>query len=85
MACRAKRRTKKAWDQEWGKIETEGNLWWAGSMRKNWEEVMGPTWWKWLREFSFFHPYLSSFHSSDLFTCPPDPDVLLPVLRKEVY
>ncbi|EIN05184.1 zf-DHHC-domain-containing protein [Punctularia strigosozonata HHB-11173 SS5] len=39
---RAKRRTKRQWDEEWGRIGREGNLWWLGSMRANWESVMGP-------------------------------------------
>ncbi|EIW76567.1 zf-DHHC-domain-containing protein [Coniophora puteana RWD-64-598 SS2] len=34
---RAKRRTVKEWDQEWGKTGTEGNLWYLGSEKENWE------------------------------------------------
>ncbi|KAF9239447.1 zf-DHHC-domain-containing protein [Melanogaster broomeanus] len=37
----AKRRTRKQWDNEWGEIGKEGNLWWLGSRRVNWEAVMG--------------------------------------------
>jgi hypothetical protein len=35
------------WDAEWGKIGTEGNLFWLGSIRNNWEAVMGKQvpWW----------------------------------------
>ena len=42
-----KRRTKRQWDEEWGDPDTEGNLWWLGSLRANWEDVMGhnPLWW----------------------------------------
>ncbi|KAH7924201.1 zf-DHHC-domain-containing protein [Leucogyrophana mollusca] len=43
----AKRRTRKRWDNEWGKIGTEGNLWWLGSARANWEAVMGRNVWCW--------------------------------------
>ncbi|KZT00277.1 zf-DHHC-domain-containing protein [Laetiporus sulphureus 93-53] len=43
----AKRRQRKQWDQEWGEIGTEGNLWWLGSYRKNWESVMGHHVWEW--------------------------------------
>lgn len=43
----AKRQTRKQWDREWGDIDTEGNLWWLGSDRKNWEAVMGPSKWGW--------------------------------------
>ncbi|GAA5928604.1 DHHC family palmitoyltransferase [Sporobolomyces koalae] len=38
---RAKRDTKRAWDRKWGRLGREGNLWWLGSKRKNWEMVMG--------------------------------------------
>ncbi|OAX36920.1 zf-DHHC-domain-containing protein [Rhizopogon vinicolor AM-OR11-026] len=44
---RAKRRTQKHWDQEWGRIDKEGNLWWLGSSRENWESVMGKNVWWW--------------------------------------
>ncbi|TFK26936.1 zf-DHHC-domain-containing protein [Coprinopsis marcescibilis] len=37
----AKRFTLKEWDQEWGKLDTEGNLWWIGGKRREWEHVMG--------------------------------------------
>ncbi|TFK48207.1 zf-DHHC-domain-containing protein [Heliocybe sulcata] len=36
-----KRRTRKQWDEEWGALGQEGNLWWLGSCRANWESVMG--------------------------------------------
>ncbi|KAH8077098.1 zf-DHHC-domain-containing protein [Cristinia sonorae] len=44
----AKRRTRKDWDAEWGRIGFEGNLWWLGSARKNWEAVMGDRWYQWI-------------------------------------
>jgi len=37
----AKRRMRKQWDEEWGSLGREGNLWWLGSYRANWESVMG--------------------------------------------
>ncbi|KAH9837742.1 zf-DHHC-domain-containing protein [Rhodofomes roseus] len=46
-AVGAKRRTRKQWDQEWGRIDHEGNLWWFGSYRANWESVMGSYAWQW--------------------------------------
>ncbi|GAA5911552.1 uncharacterized protein JCM6883_005791 [Sporobolomyces salmoneus] len=38
---RAKRETREAWVRRWGRLGKEGNLWWLGSNRKNWEMVMG--------------------------------------------
>jgi palmitoyltransferase len=43
----AKRQTKRQWDAEWGRIGSEGNLWWLGSKRANWEAVMGRNVWWW--------------------------------------
>ncbi|TCD67747.1 palmitoyltransferase pfa5 [Steccherinum ochraceum] len=45
--CGAKRLTKRQWDEEWGRIGKEGNLWWLGDARKNWEAVMGDKWYQW--------------------------------------
>ncbi|KIJ41148.1 hypothetical protein M422DRAFT_256000 [Sphaerobolus stellatus SS14] len=36
-----RKRIKEQWNVEWGKVEKEGNLWWSGSQRENWEQVMG--------------------------------------------
>lgn len=38
---------RKQWDQEWGNLTTEGNIWWLGSKRANWEAVMGKSKWGW--------------------------------------
>ncbi|KIM21496.1 hypothetical protein M408DRAFT_333414 [Serendipita vermifera MAFF 305830] len=38
---------KKRWNTEWGRIGKEGNLWWLGSNRANWEAVMGKNPWTW--------------------------------------
>ncbi|EKM52384.1 uncharacterized protein PHACADRAFT_260719 [Phanerochaete carnosa HHB-10118-sp] len=43
----AKRKLKKQWDREWGEPYTDGNLWWLGSYRENWESVMGHSKWEW--------------------------------------
>ncbi|KAG2078412.1 zf-DHHC-domain-containing protein [Suillus decipiens] len=45
--CGAKKRTRERWDKEWGRIGKEGNLWWLGSRRANWESVMGKNVWWW--------------------------------------
>ena len=54
---REKRKVRKAWDLEWGKPTTEGNLWWLGSARKNWEATMGKRVWTWFCEFGFLYPF----------------------------
>ncbi|KAI0651141.1 zf-DHHC-domain-containing protein [Trametes meyenii] len=45
---RGKRATKAQWDAEWGRIGKEGNPWWLGSERRNWEATMGAAWWMWI-------------------------------------
>jgi len=59
-AHRDKKRTRKVWDAEWGRIGKEGNLWWVDASpddphsqhisgkRRQWEEVMGRSVWEWL-------------------------------------
>jgi palmitoyltransferase len=51
-SLRAKRRTRRKWDAEYGRIGREGNMWWLGSMRANWEQTFGPKTWTWLRTSS---------------------------------
>jgi palmitoyltransferase len=51
LYLRAKRRTRRKWDAEYGRIGREGNMWWLGSMRANWEQIFGPKTWTWLRTF----------------------------------
>jgi palmitoyltransferase len=43
----AKRVAVKQWEAEWGKTDTERNIWWLGSAKANWEAVMGKNrlWW----------------------------------------
>lgn len=43
----AKRETRRRWNQEWGRIGKEGNIWWLGDYRTNWEAVMGRNVWWW--------------------------------------
>lgn len=45
-----KRKVRTQWDEEWGRPALEGNIWWLGSGRKNWESVMGKSIWCWFRE-----------------------------------
>jgi len=45
----ARRATIREWDAEWGALNTEGNIWWRGSARVNWESVMGKRVWAWFR------------------------------------
>ncbi|KAI0369328.1 zf-DHHC-domain-containing protein [Pilatotrama ljubarskyi] len=44
---RGKRKTRKEWDAEWGRVGKEGNPWWLGSARRNWEATMGDKAWMW--------------------------------------
>ncbi|KIY48570.1 zf-DHHC-domain-containing protein [Fistulina hepatica ATCC 64428] len=44
----AKHRTRRRWDEEWGVPKTEGNIWWLGSGRREWEDVMGRNWLGWI-------------------------------------
>lgn len=48
-----KRRTRRRWDEEWGRPAIEGNIWWLGSGRENWESVMGQSVCSWFREFRY--------------------------------
>jgi palmitoyltransferase len=52
------RRVRKRWDWEWGNPQTEGNVWWLGSARANWEMVMGRHKLPWFCTFLF--AYLSA-------------------------
>ncbi|KAI1790547.1 zf-DHHC-domain-containing protein [Ganoderma leucocontextum] len=44
---RTRRETLAQWDGEWGRIGKEGNMWWLGGARQNWEAVMGDRVWMW--------------------------------------
>ncbi|KAG8936862.1 palmitoyltransferase pfa5 [Tulasnella sp. 418] len=45
--CFGRKRLLRKWDEEWGALRTEGNIWNLGSRRKNWEATMGNKvlWW----------------------------------------
>lgn len=45
-----KRQIRARWDEEWGRPAFEGNIWWLGSERENWESVMGRSMWSWFCE-----------------------------------
>lgn len=47
----AKRRRQRQWDQEWGALNTEGNIWWRGNGHDEWVDVMGKNPLGWFREF----------------------------------
>ena len=38
------------WDEEWGALTREGNIWWLGSRRANWEATMGKSVLEWFRK-----------------------------------
>jgi hypothetical protein len=55
----AKRRKQKEWDQEWGRLNAEGHIWWRGDVREHWIDVMGDWWPGWICEcFSYIPPSL---------------------------
>jgi len=59
MSYRAKSRTVAEWNQQWGRLGREGNLWWLGSKRANWEMVMGEEKLGWFRKLlSLLFPLL---------------------------
>lgn len=61
LLCRERKATQQRWDEEWGRIGREGNLWYLGSYRANWEMVMGKSKLGWIRTCSF--PCLARFFS----------------------
>jgi len=67
-----KRRARARWDEEWGRPAIEGNIWWLGSRRKNWESVMGQSIWSWFCEF--FVARSCSPLSTDFILSIPSPD-----------
>lgn len=46
---KTKKRLVKDFDQEWGKLSTEANMWWLGDNKSNWKLVMGPKVLAWIR------------------------------------
>ncbi|RXW18095.1 hypothetical protein EST38_g7766 [Candolleomyces aberdarensis] len=45
---RGKRQMLKEWDREWGSLDKEGNIWWVGGRRREWEAVMGKNMLGWI-------------------------------------
>ncbi|EKM75385.1 hypothetical protein AGABI1DRAFT_46537 [Agaricus bisporus var. burnettii JB137-S8] len=41
FAFRSKREARRQWKEEWGDLDTEGNIWWTGSKKQGWIDVMG--------------------------------------------
>ncbi|KAL5525073.1 hypothetical protein ACEPAF_8942 [Sanghuangporus sanghuang] len=46
--CPKRRAKRKEWDWEWGELHTEGNIWWLGNAKANWEYRMGKSWIGWI-------------------------------------
>ncbi|KZP33218.1 zf-DHHC-domain-containing protein [Athelia psychrophila] len=44
----AKQATRRRWNEQWGRVDQEANIWWLGSSRRNWEAVMGRSVWWWI-------------------------------------
>lgn len=55
----AKRRRRKAFDEEWGEMNTEGNVWWRGCAYKEWTDVMGQRWLGWIRKLAFSFSWIA--------------------------
>jgi len=64
---------RQEWDREWGTISKEGNIWWLGSGKKGWVDVMGTNPLGWFCESSFVsvHVYPSFFVFGILFLGMP--------------
>ncbi|KAF8147669.1 DHHC palmitoyltransferase-domain-containing protein [Crassisporium funariophilum] len=43
-----KKRLRRQWDEEWGRLDLEGNIWWRGSRHAEWTDVMGDWWAGWI-------------------------------------
>ncbi|GAA5911002.1 hypothetical protein JCM6882_006745 [Rhodosporidiobolus microsporus] len=66
-AFREKRAVQAAWDRKWGRHGKEGNLWWLGSKRANWEAAMGKD------KLPWFFPIPASPNPDDGLHYPPNP------------
>ncbi|GAA5821516.1 hypothetical protein JCM3770_001057 [Rhodotorula araucariae] len=66
-AWRAKRANCREWDQQWGRLGREANLWWLGSKRANWEMVMGK------EKLPWFLPIPARPHGDDGLSYTPNP------------
>ncbi|GAA5977559.1 hypothetical protein JCM11641_006864 [Rhodosporidiobolus odoratus] len=63
----SKRATRREWDKRWGRHGKEGNLWWLGSKRANWEAAMGQD------KLPWFFPIPASPKPDDGLSYPPNP------------
>jgi palmitoyltransferase len=52
LHLKTKKNLVKNFDQEWGKLSTEANMWWLGDKKSNWKLVMGPKVLAWIRRSS---------------------------------
>jgi len=50
----AKREARRRWNEDWGDLNSEGNLWWTGSKRQGWIDVMGTSPLGWIRKSLFY-------------------------------
>lgn len=50
MIHSAKARKRREWDEDWGALSTEGNIWWRGNPHTEWIDVMGGWWLGWICE-----------------------------------
>ncbi|GAA5857517.1 hypothetical protein JCM8547_009313 [Rhodosporidiobolus lusitaniae] len=66
-AWREKRATRREWDKQWGRHAKEGNLWWLGSKKANWEAVMGT------HKLPWFFPIPARPSPDDGLYYPPNP------------
>jgi palmitoyltransferase len=46
----AKSKRRRAFDEEWGSVGTEGHIWWRGNAYEEWIDVMGKSWIGWICE-----------------------------------
>jgi hypothetical protein len=54
----SKRDAKRQWKEEWGDLDTEGNMWWTGSKKQGWIDVMGRNPLGWICESFIAFPVL---------------------------
>jgi len=50
MIHSAKARKRREWDEAWGALSTEGNIWWRGNPHTEWIDIMGDWWLGWICE-----------------------------------
>jgi hypothetical protein len=60
----SKREARRHWKEEWGNLDTEGNMWWTGSKKQGWIDVMGRNPLGWICESL---PFLSLYSTTRSF------------------